>query len=59
MKTTNFEVCDSALDVKYNEVWSDKNEYAVVNKGKSAMKKNEGMEEIYDATHDNKKKKHH
>jgi hypothetical protein len=40
-------------------VLSGNNDYAMVNKGKSAVKKNEGMDEMYDTTYDNKKKIQH
>ncbi|XP_060558068.1 protein draper-like isoform X2 [Ruditapes philippinarum] len=54
-----FEVCDIAYDNKSYKPLGGNDDYAVVNKGKSTVKENECIEEMYDTTHDNKKNKHH
>ncbi|XP_060558064.1 multiple epidermal growth factor-like domains protein 11 [Ruditapes philippinarum] len=53
-KRKSFEVCDIRHS---NKPSSGNDDYAVVNKGKSTVKENECIEEMYDTTHDNKKNK--
>ncbi|XP_060558053.1 cell death abnormality protein 1-like [Ruditapes philippinarum] len=59
VKGKSFEVCDIAHDNKCNKPLNGNNDYAVVKKGKSTVKENECIEEMYDTTRDNKKNKDH
>jgi hypothetical protein len=57
--TKVFKVCDVAHGNQCNKSLSWYNDYALINKGKSAVRKNNCVEEIYDTTHDNKENKQH